>query len=293
MAVVTVGLLTYNRPHLVSRAVESVMNQTFADFELIISDDSKNDDTEKVVKPYLSDKRVSYTRQRGIGMTKNFIETLRLGNGEYFMWLCDDDYISDNYIEKNLEVLRENQDYILSAGLTIFFSSTGVWDKKDVLHLEEDDPAKRLFRYFKHVDNNVILYGLMRRNQVTGFEYPDTFGADLLWSCQLAYAGKVKILDDCYFYYSKEGISQDTDQLASYYNDGRKKKVNPYRHLRRSAYQLISARRGAFKSLSFFRSKIIAVKVWMIIRDRFCISALEANMRRKLRLGTRLKAFRS
>jgi len=48
---------TYNRPHLIIRAIKSVLNQTYQNFEIVVIDDSPNDKTEKVVKSF-NDKRI-------------------------------------------------------------------------------------------------------------------------------------------------------------------------------------------------------------------------------------------
>lgn len=56
---VSVVIPTYNRAHLVSRAIQSVLNQTYQDFELIVVDDASTDNTEEVVKDF-KDNRIRY-----------------------------------------------------------------------------------------------------------------------------------------------------------------------------------------------------------------------------------------
>ena len=59
MTNVSIILPTYNRASTIGRAIESVLNQTYADFELLIIDDGSTDDTELVVAQYLNDTRVN------------------------------------------------------------------------------------------------------------------------------------------------------------------------------------------------------------------------------------------
>lgn len=288
---ITIGLVAYNRPQFISRAINSVLNQTFKEFQLVISDDSSNDDIAKIINSkYLGDNRITYIRRPRIGMTNNFVATMLDCSTKYFIWLCDDDYLSEDYLEKSFNFLEANRDYSLVCGKTRFFDSNGVIEREELLELECENPLKRVIHYFKKVESNIILYGLMRREEIFNFFYPDTFGADLFWSVQVAYAGKVKILKDTFFYYSKEGISSDTNNLAKYYKNSIKVK-NPYKVLRKVAFNIIFKRKGAFCNLNLFTSKVLAIKVWVIIRDRFCLSPIEAKIRSKLRLRSRLKAL--
>ncbi len=291
MVVITIGLLTFNRANLITRAIESVVNQTFKDFELIISDDNSFDNTKEVIGYYcIDDTRIKYIKQTGIGMTKNFLEVLKLAKGKYFMWLCDDDYLSEDYLEKTISFLKNNKNYSLVCGTTKFFDNSGVWDRKEVLELEDENALKRVINYFKKVNSNIILYGLMTREEISNFIYPDTFGADLFWSSQIVYSGKVKVLSDTFFYYSKEGISSDTHKLSQYYQQSQKKE-NPYFIVRKVAFDIINQRLGAFKFLKIVESKLLAIRVWLILRDRFCLSKTEAKIRYNLAIRSRIIAL--
>lgn len=54
---------TYKRPHLIGRAIRSILNQTHQDFEIVAIDDSPNDETEKVINQF-NDVRIKYTRNK-------------------------------------------------------------------------------------------------------------------------------------------------------------------------------------------------------------------------------------
>ncbi len=90
---VSVIITTYNRAGYVSKAIESVLNQTYQDWELVIVDDGSFDETPKVVSRYLTDdKKVRYIRQTNQGLSaarnKGIIET----HGTYLAFLDDDDW---------------------------------------------------------------------------------------------------------------------------------------------------------------------------------------------------------
>ncbi|MFA6435937.1 MAG: glycosyltransferase family 2 protein, partial [Candidatus Gracilibacteria bacterium] len=102
---VSIGVPTYNRSRFLREAIDSVLNQTYTNFELIISDNASTDDTERLCKEYSNkDKRIKYFRQKeNIGIDANFYFVLNEAHGEYFAWLPDDDLYSPQFIEKLLE----------------------------------------------------------------------------------------------------------------------------------------------------------------------------------------------
>src|SRR5438477_10082725 len=95
---VSVGLPTYNRSALLSRAIASVLEQSYQNIELVISDNSSTDATESVCRDaQRRDRRVTYIRQlSNRGATENFRQVLKRSRGEFYMWLSDDDWLAPN-----------------------------------------------------------------------------------------------------------------------------------------------------------------------------------------------------
>ncbi len=90
---VTVGLPVYNGLPWLVDAVESVLAQTFADFEIVIADNGSTDDTERLCREFAArDPRVRYERSEvNRGAAYNWNRVLDLAKGEYFKWFADDD----------------------------------------------------------------------------------------------------------------------------------------------------------------------------------------------------------
>ena len=99
MPTVSVVIPAYNRAHLLKRAIQSVLNQTYQDFELIVVDDASNDNTEEVVKE-LRDEKIKYIRHRensGAGVARN--TGIRTALGRYIAFQdSDDECFSDSAI---------------------------------------------------------------------------------------------------------------------------------------------------------------------------------------------------
>lgn len=100
---ISVIIPTYNRPHLLVRAIRSIMNQTYQDFELIVADDASADNIEKVVRGF-NDRRIRYARHshnKGGSAARN--TGIRLAKGEFIGFLDDDDEWMPEKLEKQLK----------------------------------------------------------------------------------------------------------------------------------------------------------------------------------------------
>lgn len=112
---VSIQMCTYNRAHFIEDAIKSVLDQNFKNWELLILDDASTDETEKIVFPYLADKRIRYIKNKdNLGITKNRNKGLSLSNGECIAVLDSDDYWTDSTkLEKQILFLDENKEYFL------------------------------------------------------------------------------------------------------------------------------------------------------------------------------------
>lgn len=89
---------TYNRSQSLSLAVNSVLEQSFGNYELIIIDDGSNDDTPNIIKLYLSNKRIIYHFQQNKGVCGARNKGASLAKGRYLLFLDSDDSVSKNWL---------------------------------------------------------------------------------------------------------------------------------------------------------------------------------------------------
>ena len=110
-SLVTIGIPVYNGELSIKKCIESVLSQTYENFELIISDNASTDSTPDICKEFLKkDDRITFVRQNeNMGQNWNFNFPLEKANGEYFVWLVADAILLPEFIEKNIAVL-ESQD---------------------------------------------------------------------------------------------------------------------------------------------------------------------------------------
>jgi glycosyltransferase involved in cell wall biosynthesis len=110
MPQVSVCIPTYNRANFLAHAVNSVLNQTYSDFELIICDDGSKDNTPEMVSQ-LSDPRIRYIRHpNNIGRSKNMRSGFEASTGAYFIKFDDDDSLCPEFLEKTVAMLDTNPD---------------------------------------------------------------------------------------------------------------------------------------------------------------------------------------
>ena len=107
MPKVSVIITTYNRAQFLTEAIESVLNQSYQDFELIIIDDGSDDNTKEVLKPYQD--RLSYFYQKNSGISKSRNEGLSNAQGEYIAFLDSDDLWKRRKLEKQVGFLEKDE----------------------------------------------------------------------------------------------------------------------------------------------------------------------------------------
>lgn len=134
-------LPTYNRAHLLPRAISSALRQTFQDWELVIADDGSTDETANVVAEYLrQDQRIKFFVHEhcGLARTRNF--GLQHAQGEYVTFLDSDDEYEPGHLQKRFEFLTSHPETELLHGGVNIIGDEYVADKFDPtrkIHLSE------------------------------------------------------------------------------------------------------------------------------------------------------------
>ena len=105
---VSVCIPTYNSEKYLREAIQSVLNQTYTDYELIISDNDSNDNTSEIIQSF-KDSRIKYYRnQENIGIGKNFNHCIKKSIGQYITIFHSDDVMLPNNLELKVKILEKN-----------------------------------------------------------------------------------------------------------------------------------------------------------------------------------------
>jgi len=124
---VSIGLPVYNGERYLARAVASLLDQTFTNFELILSDNASTDRTEEICQAYAAkDQRIRYYRnERNLGAIRNFNRTFELATGPYFMWASHDDLWAPTFIAKCVDALDAMPEAIIAYPKTVIIDEHG------------------------------------------------------------------------------------------------------------------------------------------------------------------------
>jgi glycosyltransferase involved in cell wall biosynthesis len=126
---IQVFLATYNRPHLIEKVIDSILNQTFDSFELVVSDNSINDDTRVIIQNKYAEK-VRYI-QRVPSNPDHFNLLLGEVASDYFMMFHDDDTMLPDMIKELYNIIKQNEK-IVAVGANAYLSINGRPTKKMV-----------------------------------------------------------------------------------------------------------------------------------------------------------------
>lgn len=113
---VSIGLIVYNGENYLAQAIDSILAQTFTDFELIISDNASSDGTEQICRDYAKkDPRIRYYRaDHNHGATWNHNYVIELARGAFFKLAAHDDVCEPGFIEACVDALDENPEAVLA-----------------------------------------------------------------------------------------------------------------------------------------------------------------------------------
>lgn len=164
---VSIGLPVYNGEQFIDEAIESVLRQSYTDFELVISDNASTDSTQEICSKYADrDDRIRYVRNgTNRGAAWNFNRVFKISRAQYFKWLNHDDYWDSAMLEHSVSVLETApSDVVLCYPKTAFIDEHGSVTEhyEDKLDLRCIDPAQRLGRLIRNLRRCNALFGLIR-----------------------------------------------------------------------------------------------------------------------------------
>ena len=227
MTKVSVGMPVYNSEEFIDAAIDSILKQTYADFELIVSDNASTDRTEEIVRDYAKrDSRIRYFRnQENIGASDNYNAVYHHANGEYFKWAASSDLCHPQFLEKCIAVLDANPDVVLCYPEIKMFSET-IDDAElheDDLHLLQDSPCERYQKFQDRVQLNNVMNGVLRtKSLVNTSMIKPFFSSDTALMAELVLRGKFYQVKDTYYYRRMDektatALKSDEEVLKHYF----------------------------------------------------------------------------
>lgn len=203
---VAIGLPVYNGEKYLVQTLDSILAQTFEDFDLVISDNASTDRTEEISRDYAGrDRRVRYHRnEKNLGAARNYNRVFELATAEYFKWAAHDDLMAPGYIERCVDVLDGEPNVVLCYPKTRIIDEEGKSkeDYFDNLHLD----SLRAHERFRHVlfeltgECNAV-FGLIRRETLRRTNLIGNFhSSDIVLLAELAMRGEFYEIGETLFF---------------------------------------------------------------------------------------------
>jgi glycosyltransferase involved in cell wall biosynthesis len=163
---VSVGLFVYNGERFLEEALHSILDQTFTDFELIISDNASTDRTGAIVEAYAKrDHRIRYYRsEKNMGAGWNARRVFELATGKYFRWATADDLLESDLLRRCVEVLENDPGCVVAYTRTKDVDENGTFIKNYIPPAKADsnDPVVRFREMLLVLDWCYQIFGVMR-----------------------------------------------------------------------------------------------------------------------------------
>jgi glycosyltransferase involved in cell wall biosynthesis len=202
---VSVGMPVYNREKYVAASIEAHLNQTYGDFELILTDNCSTDRSEEICRDYASkDPRIRYYRNSSnLGAAGNYRRCFELATGEFFRWTPSDDLVSLNLLERAVDVLDHDPSVFVAYPRTKLIDAQGniTGDCEERLHLMDDQPSKRWAGVQRNIRLGNLHYGLNRADKFRKTGLMRNYnGGDFPLIAEMSLYGKFYEIQDAYFY---------------------------------------------------------------------------------------------
>ena len=167
----SIGLPVYNGEDFLGESLDSLLGQTYEDFELIISDNASTDGTADICRGYAKqDSRIRYVRQpHNLGCAPNHNVLVQYARGELFKWVSHDDLYGRELIERAIEALDEYPQVVLANCWTAMIDSSRTVTKAVRYTLDTESPRaperfrSMLFEKGGDDDGGVIRMEVLRR----------------------------------------------------------------------------------------------------------------------------------
>jgi len=248
MPKLSIGIPVFNGQEFLPELLDSLLAQTFRDFEILICDNASSDRTPQICRDYeRNDSRIHYIRnERNLGAIANFNRVFELSTAPLFKWAAHDDLHHEAYLDTCVRLLEENPDVVLAHTGTAFID-----DKSEILPFEQetgsfidpksgrrywaDDPCiadtpvavNRFWQVLTRALWGTHMFGVVRREALRQTSLlPNFAGSDRAMLAELALLGRFRCANERLFFkrfHAKVSWALDHKELKGFLStDGKR-----------------------------------------------------------------------
>lgn len=203
----SIGLPVFNGEKYLKEVLDSILAQTYSDFELVISDNASTDRTEQICREYAAkDRRIRYYRnEKNIGAPKNFNRVFELSFCEYFKWASSDDMHAPTYLQKCISVLDTDPSIILCHSKTGRINEhgklVGNYDRAAMARIDSWKPYERFGVFLSMRNPCWALLGVIRASTLRETPLQGSYiGADRNLLAEIALMGRIYEIPEYLFF---------------------------------------------------------------------------------------------
>jgi glycosyltransferase involved in cell wall biosynthesis len=201
---VSVGMPVYNAAAWLEASIRCILEQSFANLELILSDNASTDASPEICARFASaDSRVRFVRQpRNVGANQNYLFVQQQARGKYFKWASSNDLCEPAFLQRCIAALEQEPDAVLAAPAAAIFQDTpsDAQPYEQDLRVTADSATERLRQYFAIPGLNNAINGVFRLAPLQACLPLGVFnGADIVLMAELAVRGKMLMVPERLF----------------------------------------------------------------------------------------------
>jgi glycosyltransferase involved in cell wall biosynthesis len=190
---VGIGLPVYNNSKYLSKTLDSLLNQTYPNIIIYLSDDCSDDGTDDICEYYAAkDKRIKYSRnEKNIGPSANSKKILALASTEYFMFARGHELVSQKLIEECVQVLEQDKSIVVAVGRTFWIDEEdNILLDKPVGYYDTRGLGVAIRCVFALWGNHEYYYGLTKTEIMKNIRLKrDIIGMDFIVMLEMALIG--------------------------------------------------------------------------------------------------------
>lgn len=287
---VSIGMPVYNGERFIRKALDSLLAQTFTDFELIISDNASDDDTQSICNEYSKKyPRIKYVRhKKNLGAHWNFNFVTQNAKGKFITWLAHDDILEPMFLEETVQYMSQKPSTVLVA------SDFGIIDQNGTeLGVEKltkirghIDWEKRCVEFFKYPISNVFfcIYGLIKTETCKSVlqsvpEPKIATGSELPILARFAVAGEITAIPIVLRKYRRHPTSMYSSEVGA---------ISKLSMLRRQSIKIANLYRLRFDQMTVLWSSSLSLSFKYLISMKLLFFYLILFFSRVLRISSKM-----
>jgi glycosyltransferase involved in cell wall biosynthesis len=252
----SIGLPVYNGEQFLAQTLDSILSQSFTDFEVVVSDNCSTDGTPAICERFAAaDPRIRYYRNAAnLGAPANYNAAFHRSSGELFKWSSSSDICGPGLLEHCVAALDADPGAVLAFPRTRLFE-TDICDARDYddrMNLQQSSPYERFCAVMDNMQLNNVMNGVIRRSVLALTKLHQPFlSSDGILVVELALRGKLVEVGEAFFYRRMSAEStatlRDHDELVKFWAPNESElRFQRWRYLLALLGAVLRARPGIF-----------------------------------------------